>query len=1024
MNEFVGNVLLTSVICAVLIILILCISPFLKRYTKKWRYIAFILIAIRLMIPIPIFSFANGLMIPVYDGEMQKEFPISNVKNENIDVAHPEINAINGTNEINGISSNNVQNSVNNVSNVRENTDTNMHNNVNFRNENNKSRTNSHEKNVKGQDAEGLLEKSINWDIMYNTAFVIWLAGILFLSTYYIVLYLYYCKNLKRWSSEITEERTLNIFDKVQKELNIKTKIKLRKCKKISTPMILGIVRPTVLLPEESFTDDSLKYIFTHELIHQKNHHMVFKLLFAVARCIHWFNPFVHIMEKKAYKDMELLCDDQVVEELEFCKRIQYNETLLEIAKKESEQKTNSGLFTFGFVQKTSSLKERMKNIMIMDKRKKGYLIIAVVLIAVIMSSCLISCDNNSKVKIKNYDAEESNAAVQWRDAYAEFLKSLYVKSEDTDKSFEYVVRDMDNNGVPELVLLNNEMKVTVYTYITEVKKIGSIDFGTATTQFFYTTEPVYSGIIYCHEGGGLEHYGYLRFENEKITREELWNEDYSGISKELGKNRDKIEEVSDDSTLIEVVKESCKQELDLHFILLNTTDISELKTILSGGNVYWSSKGNVYNGIFSGEELGNEDFIECTAQSEIRGLKTKDNETFYKISLSTTKEVGKEKELIGYFLVDKENIYQLYQGKGEGLSKKEFIENSNCVCSDTGWSTKSADVIHKLEIKGKIAKYTYHNRKVETGFYETIVWQKGRGIISYRRGDGAERDSIGLEYSTTENGGIEKYKDVIAKHTDKEIHKIFVEDFEGNGEESAFALTRKKLNEEEGDYELWFVNGEECTNLVPSIIATSNSDIELLRQDNHIHILFNSVKVRLNNDSKARIYCVKNGKAVKLFSLKGMNLEAIDDILLGDTIQYTQYDPDVKGWMGASYLHYQFYWNNNTKKYEEYAAKKMTQEEFHQLSGSKKILKAIKNGLKEDYSEKYIESKIQWSYINRDNGTIDINLIVPFKNGEKRKLHMTATRKDNKIVDGDYLYLAEGNKETSILKSWEYLEQ
>ena len=199
---------------------------------------------------------------------------------------------------------------------MRENTDTNMHNNVNFRNENNKSRTNSHEKNVKGQDAEGLLEKSINWDIMYNTAFVIWLAGILFLSTYYIVLYLYYCKNLKRWSSEITEERTLNIFDKVQKELNIKTKIKLRKCKKISTPMILGIVRPTVLLPEESFTDDSLKYIFTHELIHQKNHHMVFKLLFAVARCIHWFNPFVHIMEKKAYKDMELLCDDQVVEEL------------------------------------------------------------------------------------------------------------------------------------------------------------------------------------------------------------------------------------------------------------------------------------------------------------------------------------------------------------------------------------------------------------------------------------------------------------------------------------------------------------------------------------------------------------------------------------------------------------------------------------------------------------------------------------------------------------------------------------
>ena len=171
MNEFVGNVLLTSVICAVLIILILCISPFLKRYTKKWRYIAFILIAIRLIIPMPIFSFANGLMIPVYNGEVQEESPVSNVKNENIDVAQPEINAINGTNEINGISSNNVQNSVNNVSNVRENTDTNTQNSENFRNENNNSRTNINEINVKGQDAEGLLEKSIKWDIIYNICF-------------------------------------------------------------------------------------------------------------------------------------------------------------------------------------------------------------------------------------------------------------------------------------------------------------------------------------------------------------------------------------------------------------------------------------------------------------------------------------------------------------------------------------------------------------------------------------------------------------------------------------------------------------------------------------------------------------------------------------------------------------------------------------------------------------------------------------------------------------------------------------
>jgi hypothetical protein len=47
---------------------------------------------------------------------------------------------------------------------------------------------------------------------------------------------------------------------------------------------------------------------------------------------------------------------------------------------------------------------------------------------------------------------------------------------------------------------------------------------------------------------------------------EELWNEDYSGISKELGIIRDRIEEFSADKQLISESRKAYEENKDLPF--------------------------------------------------------------------------------------------------------------------------------------------------------------------------------------------------------------------------------------------------------------------------------------------------------------------------------------------------------------------------------------------------------------------------------------------------------------------------
>ncbi len=60
--------------------------------------------------------------------------------------------------------------------------------------------------------------------------------------------------------------------------------------------------------------------------------------------------------------------------------------------------------------------------------------------------------------------------------------------------------------------------------------------------------------------------------------------------------------------------------------------------------------------------------------------------------------------------------------------------------------SETEAGFHHYIDVENDEIIYHSYNNLTETGYYETFVWKIGVGLIQYKSGFGAERESIKLD--------------------------------------------------------------------------------------------------------------------------------------------------------------------------------------------------------------------------------------------------------------------------------------
>ena len=114
----------------------------------------------------------------------------------------------------------------------------------------------------------------------------------------------------------------------------------------ITTPLIFGLIKPTIVLPDSDFSDDEFFYIFSHEVRHHYNHDLLFKYIMESLCLLYWWNPFVLLLKKQISKALELHTDIMTTKSMSELERINYMECLLKTAKNQKKVKEGNLILT------------------------------------------------------------------------------------------------------------------------------------------------------------------------------------------------------------------------------------------------------------------------------------------------------------------------------------------------------------------------------------------------------------------------------------------------------------------------------------------------------------------------------------------------------------------------------------------------------------------------------------------------------------------------------------------------------
>lgn len=222
----------------------------------------------------------------------------------------------------------------------------------------------------------------------------LWLAGVIACVLWQGIGYYRLIRSLKGTSRSVERADLHTILQEQCADLVIDREIPLRVSSAADCPMLAGFIHPTLYLPDERISRTDAAFIFRHELTHYKHGDLWLKLLLLAARCLHWFNPLVHLIARFAQEDIEAACDDAVVRGHDGAYRRAYGETILRSAIAQA-QKRKALVSCFGDDKKT--LMRRFEGLFDKSVKKRGVALVVMIALLVGSLSCTIAVGDNDK---------------------------------------------------------------------------------------------------------------------------------------------------------------------------------------------------------------------------------------------------------------------------------------------------------------------------------------------------------------------------------------------------------------------------------------------------------------------------------------------------------------------------------------------------------------------------------------------------------------------------------------------------
>jgi len=211
-----------------------------------------------------------------------------------------------------------------------------------------------HIENMIAQEVE---EKAHLW---LQIVSVLWLVGIVAIAFYSICAYY----KLHKVVSKATLLRE-NVYE----------------CENISSPFVMGMFTPKIYIPYHLSLQEQ-DYVLVHEKYHIKRCDHIVKIIIVTVLAVYWFHPLVWMAYFYANRDMEMSCDEQVLNILGDKIKQEYSLLLLSFA----TNKRMKFSYPLGFGENDTS--KRVKNVLHFQKPHIWRNILGIFVFGIVVLGC------------------------------------------------------------------------------------------------------------------------------------------------------------------------------------------------------------------------------------------------------------------------------------------------------------------------------------------------------------------------------------------------------------------------------------------------------------------------------------------------------------------------------------------------------------------------------------------------------------------------------------------------------------
>lgn len=311
--------------------------------------------------------------------------------------------------------------------------------------------------------------------------FLVWVIGFVVVFVGKFISHFIFRHRVMSASIPVRDSDILALFDQELKRLEYYRPVRLVKSAAVTVPLSMGTMKRTrvTVLPNREFTQQELEFIFQHEIHHIRRGDVNNKIFFAFCQALCWFNPLIWVATRKASDDLELSCDEIVLENMDEHQRRQYAELLLDTA-------GSSRGFTTCLSAAAETMRYRLKNAVTVRKRWPGTLMLSIAMFLCVISYGTIAISND-KGTVADLITEHRTApdirsvyyqpkdSARYDEVYAwdseglfSYLASLNVEklsssNEIHDIGGQSISVVVDNNGTMELNFLDKFIEVHHY---------------------------------------------------------------------------------------------------------------------------------------------------------------------------------------------------------------------------------------------------------------------------------------------------------------------------------------------------------------------------------------------------------------------------------------------------------------------------------------------------------------------------------------------------------------------------------